>query len=363
MLTEFFAETDVSPELAAALMTLAPRNPFCTSSYAQAKRASGSQVWLFGTKQGGKLAAACYGFLSSGRLNRMLSISSLPDLPCQDVFWSGLLQFCYSWRITHLKLYSFASSVTRIPFLLDEVERYARCEYVLDLGSREWERRLARKHMQNIQKALQAGVTLRRSSHPDACWQHVRLMAASMERRRMRGESVPLHVEKELPWCILLTEKGAGQLFQAFAGRDVVSSAMIMRAAEGAYNESNGTSLEGMKCGANHFLMYAIAKQLGQESAREFNLGGSEFNPGLLLFKSRFGASPVYSESASFYLGGGLRRRVTVAARSLRDYGANTLRRIGARSRALIECQPPSPPAMANGLTAPIGGQPLRPPL
>jgi hypothetical protein len=116
-----------------------------------------------------------------------------------------------------------------------------------------------------------------------------------------------------------------------------------------------------MKCGANHFLMYAIAKQLGEESAREFNLGGAESNPGLLLFKSRFGASPVYTESASFYLGSELRRSVTAAAQSLREYGSNILRRIGVRNRAYINCQPPAPPAVAKGLTIHVGALALRP--
>jgi hypothetical protein len=329
MSSEFFAEKDASPELAFALMRLAPANPFCTRAYAEAMREDGHQPWLLGIKRKGQLVAGCYGFVFSGRLNRGLQISSVPDVPCDDDFWDGLLEFCSLQRITCLELQSFASSATHIPRLPGEVERQQRCEYVLDLGDREWEQRVAQKHRYNIRKALQAGVTLRNATGADACRAHVLLMAATWERLRKRGVSILFDVERLCAWSLLLTEKGAGVLFQAVTGGKALSSVMVLRAAEGVYEETAGTSPEGMRCGASHFLIYSIARALQKESVRVFNLGGAESNPGLNLFKSRFGATPVFLESARSNLGSDFRRKLTNAARSLRQSGASVLRRIG----------------------------------
>ena len=332
MATEFLAEKDVSPELASALMRLAPANPFYTQSYAEAMREDGRQPWLLGIKRRGQLVAGCYGLVFSGRLNRGLQISSVPDVPCDDDFWDGLLRFCSLQRITCLELQSFASSATHIPLLPGEVERQERCEYVLDLGDREWERKVAQKHRYSIRRALQAGVTMRRAAGADACHEHVQLRLASMERRHKRGELTSDEVEMGFSTALLLTEKGAGELFQAVAGGKELSSALVLKAAEGTYLESAGTSPEGMKCGASHFLIYSIMRVLREESIWVFNLGGAELDPGLSLFKSRFGATPVALESASFYLGSDFRRKLTDAARFLRQRGTSLLRRIGAVS-------------------------------
>jgi len=319
----FLAENVVSLEHAAALMRLAPANPFCTRSYAEAMRAKGYQPWLLGTERERKLVAGCYAFITSGGLNRALQIPSLPDLAYHDFFWGGLLGFCSSHHVTCLELNSFASSGARIPALPGEVERQERCEYVLDLGDPQWGRNVARKHRYSIRKALRAGVTMRKATSHDACRDHGRVMATSRERRRKRGESIPGSVEDVWSWCLLLIEKGAGELFQAVAGGKVLSSVMVLRAAEGAYGETGGTSPEGMECGASHFLHYSIARVLREESVRAFNLGGAELNPGLALFNRHFGATPVPLEAGTFYLGSGLRRKLTEAVRFLRQRGAS----------------------------------------
>jgi len=325
----FLAENVVPPELAAALMRLAPANPFFTKSYADFMRAVGNQAWLLGSERRGELIAGCYGFISSGYLNRNLSIPSLPDVPCDDLFWDGLMRFCSLHRITYLQLDRSAPGA-RIPPLPGEVERRAVCEYVLYLGDPEWERRLTQHHRRKIKRALQTGLTLHRTAGVDACREHLRLMAASMDRRRKRGESIVGTVEGKLPEWILFIETGAGELFQAVAAGKVLSSVVVMRAAQGAFYESSGTSPEGTKCGASHFLLYSIARVLREESVRTFNLANAEApNPGLRLFKLRFGAVPVSHEAATFYFGSDLRRRLTAAARSLRQIGSAFLRRIG----------------------------------
>jgi hypothetical protein len=126
-----------------------------------------------------------------------------------------------------------------------------------------------------------------------------------------------------------MIEKGAGELYQAIAGGEALASAMVLRAAEAAYYDSAGTSPEGMKCGAAHFLIYSIARVLREESNLTFNLGTAEPETGLSLFKIRFGATPVPLQLARFYLGSDLRRKLTTAAHFLRDRSSAIYRWIG----------------------------------
>jgi len=93
------------------------------------------------------------------------------------------------------------------------------------------------------------------------------------------GESIIRDVQGKLPEWILFIETGAGELFQAVAGGEILSSAVVMRAAQGAFYESSGTSPEGMKCGASQFLIYSIARALREESIRTFNFGGRGAEP------------------------------------------------------------------------------------
>jgi len=138
MTTEFLVEAAVPSEREAALMTLEPRNPFCTNSYVEAMRAAGAQAWLLGTTRDGRLVSGCYGYLTAARLNRVLRIPSVPHMAPDDAFWDGLLRFCASHGVTCLELNSLASPAVRIPLLPGEVERQDRCEYVLDIGDAEW---------------------------------------------------------------------------------------------------------------------------------------------------------------------------------------------------------------------------------
>jgi hypothetical protein len=327
--TEFFAEKDAPPELVSALMRLSPANPFCTKSHADAMREYGHEPWLLGIKRRGQLVAGCYGCRFSGRLNRGFRIISLPKAACEDIFWDGLMRFCSLHKIACLEVNTFNSLGAHIPRLPGEVERLEGIEYVLDLEDPDWERKVAKKHRYSIRMALRAGVTLRRATDADSCREHVRLMAATQERRRKRGESISGNLKQELLYSTCLLEKGGGELFQAVVGGETVSSYLLLRAVEGAFGITAGTSPEGMTCGASHFLIYSVARTLREESMRVFNLGGVESNPGLGLFKSRFGAAPVVFESTSFYLGNNFRRRVTDTARFVRRTGTRLLGRIG----------------------------------
>jgi hypothetical protein len=314
---EFFAELTY-PELADELVAFAPTNPYCTSAYAAVMRASGSQVWVFGIRLYGRMTVGCQGFLQDEWPNRVLQLPSLPDLSGESAFWPELYAFCSRQCVTYLQVSNLAFRGTQIPLLPNEVLRQRKCEYFLDLQDPNWERRLHPRHRQSVGKAQRAGATWRRSVSKEACHRHARLLMESMRRRRGLGRPAMAdhEIRRYLRSMLLFTQKGFGELHEAVVDTAVMSSAMILRAPEGACGYTMGTSGDGLQCGASHFLQVAVARTLCSESAKVFNLGESEL--GEDTFKARFGATASAFDRVFVYLGSPFRWQLTRAARFLR---------------------------------------------
>jgi hypothetical protein len=256
--------------------------------------------------------------MKSGYLNRSLEIQSLPILPENETFWEGLLGFCRKAQVSHLMINSFASQNIVIPILPGEVRRIARCEYVLELQKPGLWEGLASNHKRNIKNGRKVGLQIRRSVDVQACQEHARLVAASMERRKDRGEEVS--TDTQMQAFVTFAQKGVGELFQAVLGDKVLSSILVLMAKHGGYYYSAGTSPEGMACGASHFLVHEIANTLKAQSIELFNLGGADsLNPGLERFKAGFGATIVKLEAAEFFLGSKVQKKLGTMIRLLRD--------------------------------------------
>jgi hypothetical protein len=313
----FLPVRDPPPSLLTEAATLAPTNPFVTPAYVTSRRRLGAQPWALCVEADGRLASACVAFMRSGYLNRALEITSLPELPHPEPFWRGLLEFCRAHRLSQLEVNSFASTTATIPELPGQRRRIGRCEYVLALQAGDLWAQVTVHHRRNIARARKRGLTVRRAADAAACEAHLPLILASMQRRRQRGESVPLEFQGDE--FIALTQTGAGELFQAAADGQVLSSALVLRAACGAYMQTMGTNPDGMTCGAAHLLLYEAAAALQVEGLRVFNLGGAgPDNPGLQQFKAGFGARAADLEAAEFYLAGPLRRVLSHSAHRLR---------------------------------------------
>jgi lipid II:glycine glycyltransferase (peptidoglycan interpeptide bridge formation enzyme) len=225
------------------------------------------------------------------------------------------LEFCRKQGVTRLELNSFASAAASIPVWPGERSRRKRCEYVLDLGPSGTDlwKRLASNHARNIKRARKLGLEVRRTRESAACRIHADLMAASLERRKDRGESV--FEDDALQPVLALTRHGAGELFQIVRQQQVLSSILVLLADKGAYYHSAGTSPDGMACGASHCLIHDIAQTLQGQGLERFNLGGAdETNAGLERFKSGFGATATELEAAEFSFAGPLRRAVSSVA-------------------------------------------------
>lgn len=318
MKIEFHSQRDPSIDFCKQVANLAPTNPFYTPSYIETRRRLVSQPWVLSLRKNGELIAACSAFTKSGYLNRSLEITSLPTFPENHGFWDGLLTFCRKIRVSQLVVGSFASTSTAIPELPGQVRRTSRREYVLHLQGDHVLERLSSHHTRNIKRAFKAGLKVQRAVDEEACHDHARLIHGSMERRKVRGESVPEDIQTDT--FVAMMRSGAGEIFRAVLENKVLSSVLVLKAEKGGYYQSAGTSPDGMASGASHFLVHEIASTLRAQGMYLFNLGGvDQTHPGLERFKAGFGASPVELESVEFFLGSVVERKLATAARLLRN--------------------------------------------
>jgi hypothetical protein len=309
----FHAESDPSAESWALATELQLENPFLTLAFAKARASLGAQPILIGLVSGAKWSVVCLGFRTDGRLNRLLEIPSALGHGAPSEFWAGLKDFCLSQGITELQLDTFASPAGSVPGIGLEVGRHSRREFLIDLSRFAGASSLSSNHKRNIKIAQREQLLLRRSSAEDACKLHTELVQVALDRLRARGEAVFGKVP--LKAVEALVNHGAGELFQVFRGQQCLASALILKSRGGGYYHSAGTTDSAREVGAAHFLVLEAAKLLKVDGMRVFNLGGSD-DPGLERFKAGFGAEPIESEAAAFYLGSPVRHVISRLARN-----------------------------------------------
>jgi hypothetical protein len=293
-----------------------PHNPFLDAAYFRAQQALGVECRLLAVESAGRMRAAALGLIRRGRLFKSLDVPSTPGVDVESVFWSGLDAFCREGKVTNLQLSTFASPSVSIPRLRGEEARTPRTEYQLALNGRDVYAELSTHHRTRVRKARARGLTVRRAVSGDALDAHVALQSNSMARRRERHEAVPLEFSSAEDAALLAN--GAAELYQAMSGDDVASTLLIMRSRRGAYFKAAGTSPEGMRVGASHFLVLETAVALQSEGVEVFHLGGvRREEEGLRAFKAGFGGVPVEGEAVAAYVGGRLRRRVSAAVETI----------------------------------------------
>jgi len=284
----FRAEPDPSPEQVKSIAGENPANPFFTAQYIAYRQAQNCTPWILESMANDGTKAYCTAFMKTGRLRRSLEIPSIPLLTKENSFWQGLIDFCRRKGVSNLMVNSFASTGGKIPFSDSEKFRKARWEFVLNLKSEELFKKMRKGHSYSVKRAQKLGVELRRVRDRQAIDAHARMICASMQRRKDRDEDVSTSVD--MSGLTHLVSTGAGDLFQAVLNDQVVSSNMILMAEMAGYNHTAGSSPEGMKCGAAHFLVHEIALTLRDEGKESLNLGGTEnYDSGLAAFKTGFG--------------------------------------------------------------------------
>jgi hypothetical protein len=298
-------------------------NPFLTFAYCEARTRLGDVPWSFTLGRHGEVTDACLGFMRQGALNRSLEIASLPPIQHSDVFWSGLLAYCETNTVSSLHIPNFGSADVRLPVLRSAHTRKARSEYVLPLTYRDVNKAMRPSHRQRVNRAVKSGLRITQTSDLSRCAEHLRMMTASSRRRAERGEAISINEAASINYEARVMEayltSGAGVLFQAIRDDQVLSSALVLLAERGAYYQTSGTSLEGMGCGASHFLVSGIAQQLQADGKEILNLGGvDEAGSGLEEFKMGFGANKRDMEAGDFFVGHPLKRHMTVVLSKVR---------------------------------------------
>jgi hypothetical protein len=311
---EFFVDAKPAAALFASLSELDSTNPIYTYAYACAMASLGRKPVVIGLRQSGKMVCGCPTFLSIGRLSRSLEIPSLPSLP--EAFWNGLLRYCSAQRITHLSVQTFASHESAIPNLSGETSRRPRWEYSIDLTSADLTSTFGKEHRRLARRATERGMQLVRTNNLDGVKEHLRVSQFSTDRRRSRGEDVGNDNERVIG---ALLQSGCGEIFQAIESGEILSSIVVMKAKRGAYLFAAGTTGDGMKAGASHFLIAKTAELLQQEGFVAFNLGGvDDIDSGLAAYKMHFGTTINPLQSAEFFVGSSWQRKLQTAVELLR---------------------------------------------
>lgn len=295
-----------------------PENPFLTPAFARAERRGDKAIALLSLHREGERPSCCLAGTKRGRLHTTVEVFSLPEGGDSPEFAEGLLRFCRAEGADLLVVDSLGSRARGLPPLGGRIEHRARWEHVWALQGRDLWSGLSVNHRRNVTRARKAGVVVEAAAGDEALRTHLRLGDASLLRREQRGERVPTGDLQASSWGRLL-EAGAGCLFQARLGEEALSSILLLRARDGAYYHSAGTSPEGMRLGASQLLIFEVATRLGAEGLSVFNLGGAEpINEGLYRFKVGFGTGARELEAASYQVGSAVRRGVLWLAESAR---------------------------------------------
>jgi RimJ/RimL family protein N-acetyltransferase len=310
-------------------------SPFCTVAYARSLRRIGNEVWVFGPDRDGMLEDATLGCISPARWSRTLYFPSLAAFAGDPLFWESVYAMARQNGIDDVSAGTFGSPAFDLPRLRGETYRHTRQEYVLDLREPDLRKLMRHGFRDNVRKAQNAGLELRRGREAQFLEAHLEMMRASRHRRAERGETISDAGEANEARVYLA--EGAGELFQALKDGEVVSSALLLRSGKQAYTQTSGSQPQGMRMGAAHFLIFQAAQILQSEGAECLNHGGAPEGSTLAEFKSRFSSTIVTLPAAACYLGPVWKRKTRTLAGLIR-HRPDDLKRIikGSRTRWLV---------------------------
>lgn len=308
----FQLEANPDDALVQELEALNPLNPFCTAAYFAALRLSRQQTLVPMVRApDGSLLGGCFATISRGRLVTRIDIPSAPSFRADAILWRGLDKLGVRGEVHRLAVSTFGSEPQSSCALNSaRISRTVRSEFWLELApGTDLLARMSSNHRRNYKRGVKAGYELRCVTDTCSLKRHAELVDASTDRRTGKGSSERSGFGLEFPGALM--RAGAARLYQIHEGGDAVASMLALRAAHGVYYHSAGTTPEGMKSGASHFLLHEIARSLQEERITRFNLGGvSPDQGGLRRFKSGFGTTEVPLTATIALYGNQLRHEI-----------------------------------------------------
>jgi hypothetical protein len=314
MIKKFFVEADPSDSNCDMLAELQPTIPYYTSQYKIAIQESGKKVYLIGVEADGKLLFGCLAEMHSGRISRELGIQSTPG-DADHYFWDGMREFCKSQKITHLYL-GTVGTAPQIPQLGEILAEKGRSEYWVDLKVDNLKKLMKGEQRRIYNRGIEAGLEVRQVSSDEALETHRQLARFSLDRRRHRGESIPMYSRTAMMEALI--NSGVGRVYECILNDVVLGSVIITISKSGVHGYSAGYSAEGLKAGAGVFLNHTTFNILKDEGKVLFNLGDAPPGSGLAHFKKSVGGVPMPSRSIKFYTGNLVHKLTLNIASSLR---------------------------------------------
>lgn len=147
-------------------------------------------------------------------------------------------------------------------------------------------------HKRNIKKAQKRQLQVKLSTSPAALTDHFLACGETAKRRLARHESVP-SVNKPLIKTLLLS--GHAFILQLYDQTQIICSIFIVTTKQRAFYFSGGTTPQGTKMGAFHYLLWLTMTELKSRSITSLSLGGTDQHSpaGLIRFKLGFNAQKI----------------------------------------------------------------------
>ena len=306
-------------------------------TYLRSSAPSGSKVVAFTVENDNRIAAVALATRTPSLRNRQLMfpsyprwIESGPDVA--ETFWQGLEAYLDKLHIAQVLLNSYEAPAPQdVPFS-DSARIHERQEYYVDLDQDldVLFNSFSSNHRRNVRKGERQDFTCEIGSSDDAFERHLSVFSHTQARRAARDES-PAGINESL--CRDLLASGDGFLMQLRLADETVSSFLILLTPTRAFYYSGGTTAQGMRMGASHYLMWLVIKELKQKGARSLSLGGiSGADPaGLARYKLGFGTTVVSLANMDYRTGKGFAEGAFQAARRIKNLpaaGLGALRQI-----------------------------------
>ncbi len=264
------------------------------------------QPWFVLCQEDAISRIIAYCTLARGKWNSSLFVSLPVAASMDQVSTEWLLPFADKLQVTGLTAEQFTSQPTMATFPASPFEdaRYSNVKlFIWDLRGDDWDKKMGSNHRRNLSRARKTGLKIKTSTDDVAILTHLELTGVSLDRRAQRGESTALATGHREIRDILAS--GQAELFQALEGDVVVSSKIVYSVDKYSFYYSGGTSEQGRKLGASHFLMHWLASTLRDRGMVSLNLDvASEGTGGLSRYKAEFGTDEFYVSRANYNFSG-----------------------------------------------------------